>query len=47
MIRNSISQLEEQAAINRAAIMNHFKKFYSNCLDYLEELREERDGTLQ
>ena len=36
-IRNSISQLEEQGAINRADIMNHVKKFYSNCIDYLEE----------
>ena len=37
MISNSISQLEEQGAINCAHIMNHVKKFYSNCLDYLEE----------
>ena len=37
MIRNSISQREEQGAINCAAIINHFKTFYSNCLDYLEE----------
>ena len=37
MIRNSISQLEEQGAINRAGIMNHVKKFNSNCFEYLEE----------
>ena len=37
MIRNSISQLEKQGAINCAAIINHIKKFYSNWLDYLEE----------
>lgn len=36
-IRNSISQLEEQGVINRSDFMKNTKKFYTNCLDYLEE----------